>query len=1553
MKFCVAALFMFGVAYTADVNESVLSAINERRIFLGQPPVVWPNTTIGQVPGVYPQDGFYDAESVAFGNSLLATAITHANDLRGNFVCFIGGQMPNGIPAPLNTTQPPFDLTAATRPIATWSDLVAVLQASAFVSWSINIEEQTRWISGYDAGIVPPAAHLLTNQQAVEIMWEALEAVPYTQGSVNMDWGAASGYGGALFLFGSDGMRYWDLGSASQNRARLSVGSSGVAIGKSVVVFLRGFPAEGFVQNKPALVPADGGYHKFNEMILPSVGDWITGEIPTVFPVLLGNQWVTTAEQSVDKAAGIRRDGPIGYIDCGFVYPTETDPQDKPETPCDSDCPTSSAGSGASDQPASDSTSPGSLIDNIRLTYRHWADDYRCADDPAGCRSCSSGGGASGDKLPALHVRRVHRYDLIGQPSSCGPGVFLDHDITLSVNVDGHVDIVDPQSTVPVRMKLNAADGSWLNPTHNLSKGFSVQGGGGLAAGKTVIYQTRSGSTFTFECIDDGSDRLRGRLVSRSDRNGNAISIAYDYSATASTATLGGNRIRLWQIDHVTDAYGHQAIYHYRPTFVAGRPVVESIDLPNGAAITYTYNQPSLGFASLDLVGFSGAVLPTNEVVTVSATIDGGLVRLNIQDPGAEGTHRRKSVWLTPPTDVDPRSGRAAPYRVRQVQWANGETTYRCRLEALGSVWQTVVNEGARLFRIQHTAKGRVKQIDRAVAWNWANATSTYTWETTGTYQWDTKIRPTQWTTTTGKTLLVTPDPVTNATTRVDHANGTYSTATRNAFAQPLARRDRTDRKETSIYDGSGNRTSHRVGVDTPEDSEELWTYNSKGQVETHTDADGAVTTSTYFPQGYLQTVTEPTDHVAGSPADDGTPAAVWTYAYDGSGRRISMLDPRASLPIASRLTQYGWDGRNRLTSITYPDGSTDTTTYGTGVDANLVVRTKDRNGRITRYDYDAAGRRTTSTLYANQQAFDAGQGEILEFMTYVPGTTLPLAVWRLGERTDYGYDQQGRQTSVTVWPTGTTSLTTSMAYNAAGQQWLVTDAFGRRTIRLYDDEDRVTRTIQELVVGGLSTPLPATSVLATMGRITTANPPYVITDTTYDDEGRQLTSTDGRGYRTDITYDGRGQVKTVTEGANVSPATATEPATTTYGYDDDGRQITVRSPRQVTTATSYTRRGLTWTVTEAAGSADEAVVQTNRYSETRKLRFSTDANDHVLENRYGGCCDRLRYVLDQQGFMTEFTYDNVGNRTVTLDPNALTNTAFYDARNRVWKVTNAESESVVTTYDDNLLDGVGIEQAFASVAAVIPTLDLVAGMSDGAAVATTNALQQTTIEIMDGLGRRVRHIDPRGQVTRFTYDVVVTDSYQAVTQTLIATTVTDPLAHVTAQWLDGRGQPRVIVDGEAKRTRRGYDPSGNQVAERDPLGVGWDAVYSPRGFLLSRTDTRTAGPVTTSWTYDADGNRLTETVVIDGVVKTEIYTYDLRNRRETITDRLNGLTQFQYDDVGNLKRIIDAEGGITDYIYDERNLLKEEYFPGTTGGKRSYTYDPGRRLKTRTQQGN
>lgn len=1567
-----------------EVNESVLSAINERLKFHGAAPVVWPNNLAGQTPTESPPTGFYKDDNEATKAALFSSAKSHTISIAGSFLYFPGDTLPNdlgdGIGTPTAPSASPPDVSLAT----TWNDLVMAMKKMKYAGHSgVQVKTQSVWDSDINAEYDPewdPWSNPNYNHTVLEYAQHYQQLMLQTDYSTEFN---NSNFLTTLMVYVSAyvtsyGAEDYIVVGAGRNRSRFVVPSDPARNTHGIAVFLRGVRPESLYQGHvaaPEIVTADGRYHLFKQEVIPVVGEWVDPVAPPLVDIQVDDpEWFPGGPEPkgyhdvVGYSRACDNAPPIGIAIGNFRYPSAGPPaQDNPETTCDSSgCPPGSGTTGSDagvGQVVHGSTSSGtSLIDNIRFNYRHWADDYRSAEDPAACRSCAGGSGAPASHLPCLAIRRIHRYDRIGSPSSMGPGVFLAQDISLHVVANGVIDIIDPQANLPVRLTYDTGTSLWGNRTHNLAAGVDISGGQPTVGG-TAVYTQHNGNSYHFTFINDGSPNLRARLTETRDRNGNAISISYVHPATASDADLGGNRANLWKIASITDAHGLSAIVTYDTTLVAGRPVISRIDLPNGSHIEYQYQQPALGFADQDLVGFSGALLPGGDVVTVSATRENGLVRIAFDDPGAEGIHRRKTVWLTEPGSLDPRSGLVASYRIREARLATGEVAYRCRLEQDGTNWQSIVQEGARLLRLVHTAQGRIQRTDYATAWDWSQPTSTYTWDTVGTYIWDSQIRPTEWTNAAGKHFLSTPDALRNAPARIDHADTTYSATTWGPFQQPLSQRDRTGRTVTATYDGNGNRETETVASGTAEAATTEWTYNGRGQVLTEKDPLGAVTEHTYTTAGFLETTTEPPDAyppdgppVAGNPVY-GVPGiepsdfpygsrATWTFEYDTAGRRTAMIDPRSHLPVSQRRTTFGWDARNRLTSTTYPDGSTETTTYGTGILANLVVRTKDRNGRITAYDYDDNGRRMATTLYANEQDYDAHIGEVIASSLYLPGTTRETDRWVNGERTQIGYDQRGRATSTTVWANASTALTTSTAYDAADRPWLETDAFNRRTIRLYDDEGNVQRTIREAVVGALSTPLPTLAELAALPRLTTANPAYVIEDMTYDAEDRLATRTDGRGIRTDLVYNHRGDL------ADEIVAVGQGSFTTHLDYDLAGRRVAVTSPRQVVTRTDYTMRGLELRVTEAYGSDEATVVTERSYSATRKLRLARDANGGIREQQYGGCCDRMLVGLDELQFETHLTYDFVGNRRTVLDPNQLLTDTTYDARNRVRIITNAELETTETVYDDNLTDGVGLDANGSPLAPYLATLGFAAGTADGAAVAVYNPLRDVTFTVHDGLGRPVLRLEPGNRVTRIAYDQVVIDTGAPVAETLVATVVTDPMQHSVAQWADGLGRTRVLVDATGAKTRQGWDAVGNQTRSRDPNQVGLDRVYNARNLLASQSDTREGAPVTTGWDYDLDGNRVAETITIDGAAKTETYGFDLRNRRRTLLDRLNGLTKFDYDLVGNLTDITDAEGGVTHYVYDARNLLTSEKFPGSTGGTRTYSYDPGRRLLTRKQQG-
>src|SRR5690606_38485913 len=100
--------------------------------------------------------------------------------------------------------------------------------------------------------------------------------------------------------------------------------------------------------------------------------------------------------------------------------------------------------------------------------------------------------------------------------------------------------------------------------------------------------------------------------------------------------------------------------------------------------------------------------------------------------------------------------------------------------------------------------------------------------------------------------------------------------------------------------------------------------------------------------------------------------------------------------------------------------------------------------------------------------------------------------------------------------------------------------------------------------------------------------------------------------------------------------------------------------------------------------------------------------------------------------------------------------------------------------YDDDLTDGVGIDETF-------PTTLVGLGYgpaATGSAVAMTNPTGETTVQFQDGLGRTVRSLTPLGHATTTSYDIAAVGG-------LIATQITDPLGATIESRHDGLGRER------------------------------------------------------------------------------------------------------------------------------------------------------------------
>jgi YD repeat-containing protein len=342
-----------------------------------------------------------------------------------------------------------------------------------------------------------------------------------------------------------------------------------------------------------------------------------------------------------------------------------------------------------------------------------------------------------------------------------------------------------------------------------------------------------------------------------------------------------------------------------------------------------------------------------------------------------------------------------------------------------------------------------------------------------------------------------------------------------------------------------------------------------------------------------------------------------FTYTTPDTGRPnfervLTSKDARGNItdyeytPIKGTLTKV------RQPAVTKP-GVTGTvrpeTTY-TYTTVGLVQQETDPEGRVTAYEYDAAGNRTA-------QVVDSGTG-------------------RLNLRTTWTYDAVGNALT-RVRPRGNVSgatpasFTTTYVYDSKRRLTSESEPGQILTQYFYDKDDRTTVVRRRLLAG---------------------SPPTVQNTTTaYTTTGKVLRVTDASAVRVTYTYDSADRVlfETSTSGRRVS-----------YGYDILSRVITV---------TDTVAGTLDPSITENRG----AVVRERRTYTNNGLLFSVrDGNNNLTRYLYDGF-DRLRQIdyPDAPDDRREtYVRDENGNITRVNTRAGLNINMTYDALNR--RITRA-----------------------------------------------------------------------------------------------------------------------------------------------------------------------------------------------------------------------------------------------------------------------------------------
>jgi RHS repeat-associated protein len=776
-----------------------------------------------------------------------------------------------------------------------------------------------------------------------------------------------------------------------------------------------------------------------------------------------------------------------------------------------------------------------------------------------------------------------------------------------------------------------------------------------------------------------------------------------------------------------------------------------------------------------------------------------------------------------------------------------------------------------------------------------------------------------------------------------------------------------TSNRLTAIIDVLGNTHSFtysgenltQVSTSSPqlETSNWIYSYDADSFMQTKTDPNGNTTTYTYDSDHRVLTGTGSEGQsksmaYAGADAKTATvtetDGGVWQYSYDAeAGTLTSRINPEGN------ATTYAYDGNRNLLSKTDPDGTT--TTYAYDSSGNMTSTT-DALGQTTTHTYNEYGQvASTTDPEGNTTSNNYDEKGNLTSITDAGGATTRYEYDSKGnvtsvtnaadQTTTYAYDEKGNPVSITD-PTG---ATTSFTYDAAGNMTSQTDANGNTTRYEYNSLNQLQKVI---------------------------DPNGNATSFTYDKNGNKTKQTDANGNTTTYEYNASGQLIKVTDalgnvaqytyggsgcsscgggGENIASITDANGNIINFEYDQVGRKI--REIDALGNAISYTydSKGNVLTRTDANGHVTSYV-----YDPLGRVREQTNAMLGVVTFEYSSK-GQVTKVIDPLGNATEYEYDAAGRVVKVVSPDAGTTSYSYNSTGTMATKTDANGTIIRYQYDNaNRLTTID----FPSDDDITYTYDTCA---NGRGRVCTMADQAGTSSYeYDKLGRMVKE-----QKTILGTKYATTYAYSATNN---VTTITYPSGRVVTHDLDKLNRTTAIKGASALASIT-YDPASNlesmtfenglkQTWNYDPNNristislpgtLSLSYIYDPAGNITNIADqldptkskTYTYDPLdrlatavgpwgTLAWTYDANGNRLSQT---NGVHYTYSYQAD---RPMTVS---NGhIDSYQYDQNGNT-----INDGQKDFVYNQNQRL----IKATESGKMiaEYTYNAnGQRVIKKT----
>lgn len=317
---------------------------------------------------------------------------------------------------------------------------------------------------------------------------------------------------------------------------------------------------------------------------------------------------------------------------------------------------------------------------------------------------------------------------------------------------------------------------------------------------------------------------------------------------------------------------------------------------------------------------------------------------------------------------------------------------------------------------------------------------------------------------------------------------------------------------------------------------------------------------------------------------------------------------------------------------------------------------------------------------------------------------------------------------------------------------------------------------------------------------------------------------------------------------------------------------------------------------------------------------------------------NQLATVTGPFGQTLTYTYNANGNVSTITIPDGGVYTYAYDAKNNLISVTYPDTKVRQYTYTNTSFPNAitGIVDELGNTYATF-TYD-----TSGRGKTTQHAggADLTTVSYS---GSTATVIDANSNSSTYTY----TNLFNVLKLTGMSGTPV-PSVGGTAFSYDANGFLASKTDYNGNITHYTHDARGNETQRIEAFGTALSRTITTTWHATFHLPLQITEPNrTTTFTYDANGNRLTKSVTDGTNTRAWAWTYNTNGQVLTATDPNSNVTTYTYSS-GNLATITDAISNVTSFTsYDADGKLLSMTDPN--GLLTSFTYDARARLKTRT----